>query len=89
MNKASFDSLVDQAHDLIVQIPSLFSQPGQVEQAREVALACHKHMLELGDQNRAEAAYERQQERDLEFPPASAREEQLRTWDEHQKLHRR
>jgi hypothetical protein len=55
MNKASFDSLVDQAHDLIVQIPSLFSQPGQVEQAREVALACHKHMLELGDQNRAEA----------------------------------
>lgn len=41
------------------------------------------------DQNAAEAAYERQQERDLESPPESAREEQLRTWEEHQMLHRR
>jgi len=40
-------------------------------------------------QNEAEAAYDRQQARDLESPPESAREEQIRTWNEHQKLHRR
>lgn len=39
--------------------------------------------------NEAEAAYERQQERDLESPPESAREEQLRTWREHQEAHKR
>lgn len=37
----------------------------------------------------AEAAYERQQAADLESPPESAREEQLRTWHEHQKAHKR
>jgi predicted sulfurtransferase len=40
-------------------------------------------------ENEAEAAYERQQAADLESPPESAREEQIRTWEEHQKLHRR
>lgn len=39
--------------------------------------------------NAAEAAWERQQQRDLESPPESAREEQLRTWNEHQQLHKR
>lgn len=39
--------------------------------------------------NANEAAWERQQERDLESPPESAREEQIRTWEEKQKLHRR
>jgi len=39
--------------------------------------------------NEAEAAYDRQQERNLESPPESAREEQIRTWEEHQRLHRR
>ncbi len=39
--------------------------------------------------NEAEAAYERQQERDLESPPESAREEQLRTWKEKQEAHKR
>lgn len=39
--------------------------------------------------NAAEAAYERQQESNLESPPESAREEQLRTWEEHQRLHGR
>lgn len=39
--------------------------------------------------NANEAAYDRQQERDLESPPESAREEQLRTWEEHQKAHKR
>lgn len=39
--------------------------------------------------NEAEAAYDRQQERDLESPPESVREEQLRTWEEHQKAHKR
>lgn len=39
--------------------------------------------------NAAETAYDRQQERNLESPPESSREEQLRTWDEHRKAHRR
>lgn len=39
--------------------------------------------------NEAEAAYERQQAADLESPPESSREEQLRTWNEHQKAHKR
>lgn len=39
--------------------------------------------------NEAENAYDRQQERDLESPPESAREEQLRTWEEKQKAHKR
>lgn len=39
--------------------------------------------------NEAEAAWDRQQERDLESPPESAREEQIRTWEEHQKAHKR
>lgn len=39
--------------------------------------------------NANEAAYERQQERDLESPSESAREEQLRTWEEKQKAHKR
>lgn len=39
--------------------------------------------------NEAEAAYDRQQEANLESPPESAREEQSRTWEEHQKAHKR
>lgn len=39
--------------------------------------------------NANEAAYDRQQEANLESPPESAREEQLRTWEEHQKVHKR
>lgn len=39
--------------------------------------------------NEAETAGDRQQERLMEDPPESAREEQLRTWAEHQRLHRR
>lgn len=39
--------------------------------------------------NRDEAAWERQQAADLESPPESAREKQLRTWEEHQKAHKR
>ncbi len=39
--------------------------------------------------NEAEAAYDRQQQRDLESSPESARKKQIRTWNEHQKLHRR
>lgn len=39
--------------------------------------------------NEAEAAYDRQQAANLESPPESAREEQLRTWEEHQKAHKR
>lgn len=39
--------------------------------------------------NEVEDAYMRQQEANLESPPKSAREEQLRTWEEKQKLHRR
>lgn len=39
--------------------------------------------------NKLEAAYERQQESNLESPPESSREEQLRTWEEHQKAHKR
>lgn len=39
--------------------------------------------------NDAEAAYDRWQEANLESPPESAREEQLRTWEEHQKAHKR
>lgn len=35
--------------------------------------------------NANEAAYDRQQEANLESPPESAREEQLRTWKEHKK----
>lgn len=35
-----------------------------------------------------EATYARQQERDLESPPESAREEQIRTWEEHQRAHK-
>lgn len=41
------------------------------------------------DQAQEEASWDRQQERDLESPPESAREEQLRTWNEHQKAHKR
>ena len=40
-------------------------------------------------ENENEAAYDRQQARDLESPPETAREEQLRTWEEHQKAHKR
>lgn len=39
--------------------------------------------------NANEAAYDRQQEANLESPPESAREEQLRTWEEKQKAHKR
>lgn len=39
--------------------------------------------------NANEAAYMAKQERDLESPPESTREEQVRTWEEKQKLHRR
>lgn len=39
--------------------------------------------------NEAEANYERQQLRDLESPPESSREEQLRTWYEHRETHKR
>lgn len=40
-------------------------------------------------ENQAEAAYDRQQAANLESPPESAREEQLRTWAEHQEAHKR
>jgi hypothetical protein len=36
----------------------------------------------------AEAAWERQQERDMESPPETSREEQIRTWNEKQWLRR-
>lgn len=39
--------------------------------------------------NANEAAYDRQQAANLESPPESAREEQLRTWEEKQKAHKR
>lgn len=39
--------------------------------------------------NAEEDAYQRQQERNMEDPPETMREEQLRTWDEHQKAHKR
>lgn len=39
--------------------------------------------------NANEAAYDRQQEANIESPPESAREEQIRTWEEKQKLHKR
>lgn len=39
--------------------------------------------------NEAEAAYERQQAANLESPPESAREEQLRTWREKQEAQKR
>lgn len=39
--------------------------------------------------NEAEAAYERRQAADLESPPESSREEQIRTWEEHKKAHKR
>jgi hypothetical protein len=39
--------------------------------------------------NANEVAWQNQQERDLESPPESAREEQIRTWEEKQKPHRR
>lgn len=40
-------------------------------------------------ENSNEATYDRQQAANLESPPESAREEQLRTWEEHQKAHKR
>lgn len=40
-------------------------------------------------ENENEAAYDHQQARDLESPPESACEEQLRTWEEKQKAHKR
>lgn len=40
-------------------------------------------------ENAAEAAYDRQQAANLESPPESMREEQLRTWAEHQEAHKR
>jgi ssDNA-binding Zn-finger/Zn-ribbon topoisomerase 1 len=40
-------------------------------------------------ENENEAAAERQQERDLEDPPETMREQQLRTWQQKQELHRR
>lgn len=39
--------------------------------------------------NETEAAYDRQQEANLESPPETAREEYLRTWAEHQAAHKR
>lgn len=39
--------------------------------------------------NENEAAYDRQQAANLESPPESAREEQLRTWEEKQKARKR
>jgi hypothetical protein len=39
--------------------------------------------------NANEAAYDRQQAANLESPPESAREEQLRTWKERQEAHKR
>lgn len=41
------------------------------------------------EQNAAEAAYERQQEADLESSPETMREQQIRTWEEHKKAHKR
>lgn len=39
--------------------------------------------------NANEAAWERHNERLMEDPPESSHEEQIRTWEEKQKLHRR
>jgi len=55
MTKASVDYLVDQVNGLVDQLPGLFRQPGEMDKARELALACYKCMFEIGDQNRAEA----------------------------------
>lgn len=48
-----------------------------------------EYWCELCLEDEAEAAYERQQAADLESPPESSREEQLRTWREHQEAHKR
>lgn len=37
----------------------------------------------------AEAAWDRQQERDMESPPMSMDEQHQRAWEEHQKAHKR
>ncbi len=55
MTKVAIDYLVDQVNGLVDQLPGLFRQPGEMEKVREHALACYKCMMELGDQNRAEA----------------------------------
>jgi hypothetical protein len=55
MTKVAIDYLVDQVNGLVGQLPDLFRQPGQIDKIRELALACSKSMIELGDQNRAEA----------------------------------
>jgi hypothetical protein len=36
--------------------------------------------------NEAEAAWERQAERDMESPPETSREEHIRTWEEKRRL---
>lgn len=46
-------------------------------------------ICKICDDNKAEAAYDRQQERDLESPPETSKEEQIRTWREHQEAHKR
>lgn len=55
MTKVAIDCLVDQVNGLVDQLPGLFRQPGEMEKVREHALSCYKCMMELGDQNRAEA----------------------------------
>lgn len=39
--------------------------------------------------NENEAAYDRQQERNMEDPPETMREQQIRTWNEHWEAHKR
>lgn len=49
---------------------------------------CEECLIQVAA-DEAEAAYDRQQERDLESPPRSMTEEHLLAWAEHQRLHRR
>jgi hypothetical protein len=71
----------------------IFDRSGLCERCDQIAALCCNEFGEYWCSscldNAEEAAYERQQERDLESPPESAREAQLRTWDEHQKAHKR
>lgn len=65
-------------------------QCGCIAREDELALTDEdEYWCESCISNAAEAAYDRQQERDLESPPESVREEQLRTWEEKQKTHKR
>lgn len=55
MTKSETNYLIDQANGLVDRLPGLFLQPGEMDKACELALACYSSMMELGDQNKAEA----------------------------------